>query len=1188
MRLKRMDLHGFKSFPDKVSIVFDEGITAIVGPNGSGKSNIADAIRWVLGEQSARQLRGSKMEDVIFAGTQKRRRVSFCEVALIFENEDHGLNIDFSEVSVSRRMYRDGKSEYYLNGILCRLKDVVDLFRDTGIGKEGYSIIGQGKIDELLSNKPEERRAVFEEASGVSKFKADRTDALRKLERTEGNLIRIDDIIGELSAQIEPLSDQRQTAIKYLALRDELKYNEVNLFVHQAIKYQERIKAQTELITDLDALLKQDETARDEIDESIQKLYEESESHERESLGIREENILYTSSQQELKGKISLAGEKKNNYEREIERLLTENHSREERILSLNEQIHALLSDTSASKTLFADKESEISAYEDELSQLEQVILSDEKALENAKNAVIERLNKQSDINARKARLSAMRVSVEERILAQEKLLSEMKASLDSETNEICHEEETVSSLKEKSEQFKADKRKIEENQSAITVSIQNKNHEIQQNQEKIAQVNTRIKLLNQMKHDYEGFQGSVRKLLSDADKNAELKNCISCVVADIIQADSRYERAIEVALGSSLQNIITETEEDAQVLIRHLRSNNYGRATFLPLSSIAPRLLNEEERQIIRMPGCIGIASELVADKPKYNSIIQYLLGRTVIVSSFNAGVSIARKSNSAFRIVTLDGDLLNTGGSITGGSLQHRSTSILARDRILEEETNSLKALIKHNDELENGLQTLQKELQQILFELADINDRIYASSIDESQHLERLSIMNETLSMNTEKYNSASTELSSLQETLSDIDAESQGIEQLSGPSNQNTMSDEDIAAMQSMLFSRREQASSLRSMIDSLRSGLTTERARHLSNESKKDLLSSEVSRLQSEIDANLTLIQNTETLRDDVMSSTDALTRELESLNAKTVESTALLHKTDEIRARISSSIQESVKQKGDIQNTIDQHTAQLHKAEMTKARLENEMTSLHDRIWNDYELTYASAVPLSDENFQVNGAVSRISGLKYEMHNLGEVNIGSIDQFKSISERLESMTSERDDLNRAKEELEEVIRRFEDEITRRFKSQFELINQNFKIVFAELFNGGTADLILTDPSNLLETGIDIVAQPPGKKLQSLTLLSGGERTLTAIAILFAMLRTKKTPFCVLDEIEAALDEANSDMYAEYLKSYSSHTQFVIITHKKESMEVADSMYGITMQEKGISTVVSVKLTDSIG
>ncbi len=1186
MHLKRLEMQGFKSFPDKIEIRFEDGITAIVGPNGSGKSNVADAIRWVLGEQSAKQLRGAKMEDVIFNGTQKRRAQSYCEVSLVFDNEDHHLGLDYAEIAVTRRMYRDGKSEYFINKSACRLRDIIDLFRDTGIGKEGYSIIGQGRIDEILSNKAEDRRAVFEEASGVAKFKADRADALRSLGRTEDNLIRIDDILEELRSQIEPLQEQSEVAKRYLLLRDDLRYQEINLFLVQAVRNQERIAQQEALAQDLAVELENTEVARGELAEEEDSVFSLMRTQEAHAVQLRESVVESTAKEQSCEGEIKVLQERIASGERENARIQSDEEAKLIRIEQINQQLQALQTSCDDTTQSTQQRKDELDALQVTFDASAAELAAQEQALEDAKGEVIRRLNRMSDIKSRRSQLEAMRQGLMERQSACDGELSRAQEFAQSVTDELEEERGHAQTVRNLLTTAEVDRNTYLSNLADLSKEETGIMERIGRMRDEMGQSRTRLKLMEQMKRDYEGFHSAVRNLLRDASRESHLGACVCGVVAEIMSVPQKYEKAIEVALGTALQNIITPDEASAKRLIEHLRAHQYGRATFLPLSGIQSRSLNGKEVASAKGRGCFGAASDLVSYDAKYRPAIENLLGRVVIVEDLDAGIRLARENRYSFRIVTLAGDVLNSGGSMTGGSMQSRSTSILSRDRQIEDEQAKLAKMQRESEELTAEAEQIKTEAQRISQRLHDVEEQIANLRVELGQHQERANILEQNAADRQNDVERVEMEQSALAESLQDIADELSAIDSSSENGDGTAASDEDISRMQQTLYEKRTAHEALRETIQALRLALSSDEARQESLQQRARMLQDELLRIEKEQEHAQEIAAS---VAESAKSDAELLAQKKEELKALQENLAAMrrqLKEADEARRATNEQSAALAKKRTALQEQSDSLTERIHRSQISKTRMEAELEALHERIWNDYELTFASAQPLADEAFQVNGAVTRISKLRSDIKELGDVNVSSIEQYESVSTRVASLSAEREDLTQAKANLEEVIAKFEEEIKERFKTQFELINENFKVVFTQLFNGGTAELRLTDPDDLMETGVDIVAQPPGKKQQALSLLSGGERTLTAIAVLFAMLNIKPTPFCVLDEVEAALDEANTGMYADFLKDYSRKTQFVIITHRKESMEVSDAMYGIAMQERGISSLVSVKLTDA--
>ncbi|MBE5766885.1 MAG: chromosome segregation protein SMC [Clostridiales bacterium] len=1183
MRLKKLEIYGFKSFADRVEMRFDYGVTGIVGPNGCGKSNISDAVRWVLGEQSAKQLRGAKMEDVIFNGTEKRRRLSYCEVTLTFDNSDHALPIDFEEVAIARRVYRTGDSEYSINRAACRLKDIVDLFRDTGVGKEGYSLIGQGRVDEILSSKSEDRRQIFEEAAGIVKYRARRDEAEKRMANTRLNLSRVEDILAELNARIEPLREQSETAREYLKLRDELKVLELNLFLLKTERLTEKIdelraqKGEMEVLAtkaaeeqmvltrergEVENALSELETQAAAEREEVQRLIREVEAREGAVLVMRERMANSAKERERLNNEIAAAGEGKEGMLRRIQAL-------DERALEQEKEVQE-------SAAMLADKEAELQEKETLLSELE-------ARAEEAKARIIREMNRLSDVRSEKARLTAVNDALARQLEqlsannADEEEIAELREDYARAQNVLETEKAEESNLKAQSAEYDA---RVHELSGRADLLVR----EVQSLTVRRQETGARLKLLLEMQREYEGYQNPVKQVLLKSRKDSG--SGVHGVVADLINVPEKLERAVDMALGGALQNIVVDRDEDAKKLIDYLRANRYGRATFLPLSSIRSRTLTPAERRVLNMPGCLGVASELIGYKDIYRGVIESLLGRTIVAENLEAGIQIQRASNYACRLVTLDGDVMHSGGSMTGGSVATKATSLLSRTR--EAETNK-----KLLDEITKTLEERQAEMENLTSELGEVKkarnalvDRVHQQEIAVTRAEAHLSKAQSELETCLQHAQRVRQEEERLRVQAAEVQQALQECEQQQNEASDTTsVTQAEIGRMQREIYERRNAVSVLHDAVSDARVAQTTAQRDWEDTCAESERMKAQSTNLErskeeaEEALAGLSEREMLDALRlEEDLSALSELKQELDG--ARTQFNTSDLKRRDmQGRLRLLSDRAEEMR----LEN--DELMARLHKNEMQLSRSEDELTQLTGRIWEEYELTYANAVPWRNPEFKYGESEKRIAAIRARIKQMGSVNVAAVDEYRQTMERCEQMSVQRDDLVKAQLDLQGIIDDLLSKMETQFKTQFETLNGYFQKTFVALFGGGHAELRLSDPKDALNCGIDIVAQPPGKKLQMLSLLSGGERALTAIAILFAMLTLKPTPFCILDEIEAALDDANIDNFAQYLKDYSQKTQFVVVTHRKGTMERCDALYGVTMQEKGVSKMISAQLSD---
>lgn len=1185
MYFKRLEVNGFKSFANKTDIDFSQGVTAIVGPNGSGKSNVADAVRWVLGEQSAKVLRGSKMEDVIFNGTEKRKAQSYCEVSLIFDNTEKSLPIDFTEVVITRRMYRSGESEYLLNGSACRLKDISELLRDTGIGKEGYSIIGQGKVADILSSKGDERRAVFEEAAGIMKYKVRKSEAERKLERTASDLLRINDIVSELEERIGPLEEQRDKARTYLLLRDQLRDLEINAFLHQYGTFNEK----------REKLAQQLEAINDEAQQRTVRLEEVHQKIERKNIEAREiQNRLFTA-QQELAdtGADIERSEGQNNLLNERIKFLLEDTAR------LEKENAVLLSSESSSlralemlKADRADKDADLNSErakledkEKELAKLSLGMEEQESSLEETKQQIMQSLNRLSDVKSKIVRLNTMKESIgsslesiENALEAKEQDYRNAKEAADELDRRLEDRLSVYNGLKADEEDVFSKRRGLQQQAEAVRT----RNEELQAQKHS---TQSRLQMLEDMKRDYEGYQYSVKSILKACDKDRNIAERVCGVIAQLIETPQKIETAVEMALGAAMQNVVTETEKDAKYLIEYLRENKLGRATFLPVNAMKGRTLNNiEKQQLSQVKGCLGVASELIKYDARYKEIIENLLGRTVIAEDMDAGIELARVSGRAYKIVTLKGDAINVGGSMTGGSVSARNTGLLGRTREIDNARELLAKLEEEQKANRNRAEALLEEIRELKQRQELIYEKVRASEIEKARETERAEKLHNTLGAYEREIASLVSEKERLLENLAEIDQElgSTDADQTDIEGGRLN-AQKKVAELQAAYNHMRTEFQAFNGEVSAMRMELA-------GKEHELDSCETEIKRLEADIDRTRRSIEEnrnrTEANRLSVSEMQSDGDKKLELLRDKKIkidELRLMITKLDADRLEADEDIQKLEQVRRDEEKGIEQTRERRHSAELQAQRIETDLENMQKRIWDDYELTYTSALEFRRDDFSYSGTPSAIQNIRKQILELGDVNVNAIEEYNETSERFRTLTEQKNDLEAAIEDLHKVIEDLETGMQRKFKEQFELINTNFKKIFSDLFKGGTAELVLEDNADVLNSNIIVNAQPPGKKLQTLSLLSGGEQALTAIAILLAMLKIKPTPFCILDEIESALDEANVYHFADYIRSFSSKTQFIVITHRKPTMESADVLFGVSMEEKGVSSLLSMKM-----
>jgi len=1182
VRLKRLEIYGFKSFADRTVVVFDQGITGIVGPNGSGKSNLSDAVRWVLGEQSAKALRGGKMEDVIFNGTQKRKRLGYCEVSLVFDNEDHALPVDFTEVMITRRVYRSGEGEYYINKAACRLRDIIELFRDTGIGKEGYSIIGQGRIGEILSQKSEDRRGIFEEAAGIVKYRTRKEESEKRLANMRDNLSRVEDIISELESQLEPLAKASETARHYLALRDELRVLECSSFVLRSDRAKERIEDAEQMLTGLREAIEQEERRAGELSAARDMASDAAQELEAQVSAAHEQVLDLTREKEAREGELAMLRAEITRMEKDVLTLGQEEDVRRARSEALEGEIRRCESDTLETKAKIIDLQKELRAKEAELEAAQEAAREAEEELEDHKSAIIAAMNRLSDVRTSEARLSTMRKELERRgeeAEGQREELTILAERLDEQLEEARAE----------LEEFRKAEGELAENEKRIEQESQEAAQKIARIQQAITESSgqkqataSRLRVLREMERDYAGYQQAVKQVLLHARGNAG----VCGVVASLMQVPKELERAVEAVLGGALQNVVTSDEYVARDMIAYLRSNKLGRATFLPMTTITGRTLNAQERQLLSMPGCVGVASELVSFAPEYRGIVENLLGRTVVAENLDAGIEIMRRGRHAFRLVTLEGDVMHSGGSMTGGSSASRMTSLLSREREIKEHEALLNQLEERIRDYEARLEKGEAFRQSIKLRRAKAFEELHQAQIDVSIASERVRTLAQQRENHAQQEQRCDLLRAQIAENLAQIDAQLAGAR--STQAGEERTSDEmnrRTGELSDVLYDRRDALDQLREAAQGVKLTLTAK---------ERDLtaLTADGARMRRELEEIAAQLGQAHEQREALIlrhqQTTEQMAKDSElavQCAEKLADAQKELSEKQTLRSEQQEKIRSLTQEIDALRETLSQDQDKCHKAEMVLSRTQAELSQMQQRIWDEYELTYAGAKEYLKEPFDLAASDRRTGEIRREIRAMGPVNVTAVEDYRVCRERYEELSGQRNDLLKAEEDLKGIIDSLQRQMERQFMENFRLMQVYFGETFAKLFGGGHAELRLLDESDVLSCGIEIVAQPPGKKLQLLSLLSGGERALTAIAILFAMLRLKPTPFCFLDEIEAALDDGNISTFADYLRGFSKDTQFVVVTHRKGTMERCDGLYGVAMEEKGVSKMLSVELKD---
>ena len=1180
MYLKKLEIQGFKSFADRTILEFQGGgITAVIGPNGSGKSNISDAIRWCLGEQSMKSLRGAKSEDIIFAGTQARKPLSFAEVEMTFDNSDNVLNIEFQEVTIKRKIYRTGESGYFINNVPCRLKDIIELFMDTGIGRDGYSIIGQGRIDEILSAKSEDRRHIFEEAAGIVKYRARKEETEKKLEQTKLNLIRINDILLEIETTIGPLKEQSDKAKKYLELRENLKNIEIGLILSKIDSTKQKlleIKENKSIFEENDKSenqkLNKYQIEKEELKEKFDQVIKEIE---------RIQNISFESKTklEKINSDINLSNERILNNQENISRLEME-------ISKTNESITELVTEKEnknfKKENLAKNKERFDKELSEKLLELEKITKKlSKKALEiEEKKKIIEKETEnkyelqqnfnEQEITIRNSNERNKQIKKELLIiisqLDQNRLIKNERLSIFREIEKIRNN--SKKELEEKQEYIN----KIELDISKISEKIN-----LIQSDKRIKE--SKIKFLEELEKEKEGYGKAVKSIILECEKNQQLNKGYKGVIANLIKIDNKYITGIEMLLGSAIQNIVTKTEQDAKSMIEYLRKNNIGRASFLPITTVKGNKLEKYKK----VEGTIGVASDLISYDPEYDEIMKNLLGKSVIVDNMENAIKLANENKHSFRIVTLNGDIISPSGSMTGGAISKKTSNILGR-------TEEIKTLKKELEKIEIAIKELQKE-----------KENITKSNLDKLQQIEELK---EQLQQNEIKYATEQEKMNSIIKEIISLENEKEKRNSEIEKNNQNIENANQIKAkilenistivekserLNNEISEYSEEHKEDQKYIDTLNEDITNLKISVSSFEESNLSIDEILERINSEIEAKNQNIQNNEkeiTLLKNKNEALKSLIIELNQ-NIQKIEndvktSSEKQENLKELRTKYNQRISELEKAIEKQFGIIKDIKEQILKIGMRETNVNDTVTSLINELWAEYEITPNNAKEY-EKPINIKQVEENVKILKEEIKLLGIININSIEEYKKTEERYTQMNEQRYDLETTISKLHEIISEMTETMKRRFKEKFEIINQNFNEIFKELFGGGMAKLSLEDENNILECGIDIQVQPTGKKLQNMMLLSGGERALTAIVLLFAILKINPSPFCILDEIEAALDDVNVYRYAEYLKKLNKLTQFLIITHRKGSMEAARTVYGVTMEENGISKLLSITL-----
>ena len=1181
MYLKSIEIHGFKSFANKIVFQFHNGITGIVGPNGSGKSNVADAVRWVLGEQRIKQLRGASMQDVIFSGTETRKPLSYAYVAITLDNSDHQLAIDYDEVTVARRIYRSGESEYLINGTPCRLKDVNELFYDTGIGKEGYSIIGQGQIDKILSGKPEERRELFDEAAGIVKFKRRKAAAQTKLENEKQNLVRVNDILSELEKQVGPLEKQSEVAKVYLRKKEELKSLDINVFLLENKRLREQLASAEEKYNLASTELGETGEKYEGIKEEYERIQQEIESLDTAIEAAREQLTDTGLMRGKLEGEINVLKEQINSAHGSENHLNNRKSALEEEIAGKEQEKQDILTDKKDTDTQVQEIAEAAAKAKADLEAIQNKITELNNHIEAGKNTIIGELNQRATIKSKMGRFDTMMEQINIR-------KAELNSRLLRAKSDEAAREETVKKLEETFETVTEELRQMTEQEAASELELGNIREnltgldaKLRETQTRFHQEQSKLEALTNITERYDGYGGSVKKVMEQKEKE---KGIIG-VVADIIQVEAKYETAIETALGGNIQNIVTDNEETAKHMIGFLKQNRLGRATFLPLTSITkPQEFKNPEA--LKEKGVIGMADELVGTEEEYRNVARAMLGRIVVVDNVDNAVKIARKFDYGIRMVTLEGELLVPGGAISGGAFKNNS-NLLGRRREMDELEKKVKKLSEDIKTYNQKIEDTKSKRNKLRMDLEALKTEMQRKSIEQNTARLNISQARERMEEEAESAQSLKLEEQEIETRIFEIRSGKESITQeLAASEELEKTTQEQILVFQKELESCRLEESEASAhagewevKVEKMRQALDYKQA-------NVDRIGGELERAQAELKEILEALtenaQEVERKKNNILEIEKTIAASHENQDASRKKLDEDLAKKEELSAKQKDFFR-SREEMSERMSALDKEVYRLGEQ---KKKLEDGIEGQINYMWDEYEITLSDAAGLRNEEMNDLPAMKReISGLKDEIRKLGNVNVNAIEDYKNLMERYTFMKTQHDDLVEAEKTLEGIIEELDTAMRKQFTEKFAEISREFDKVFKELFGGGKGTLELMEDEDILEAGIRIIAQPPGKKLQNMMQLSGGEKALSAISLLFAIQNLKPSPFCLLDEIEAALDDSNVGRFAKYLHKLTKNTQFIVITHRRGTMEQVDRLYGITMQEKGVSTLVSVNLID---
>ena len=1182
MYLKNIEVQGFKSFAQKINFEFHNGITGIVGPNGSGKSNVGDAVRWVLGEQSAKQLRGGNMQDVIFSGTETRKPLSFASVAITLDNSDHKLPVEFNEVTVTRRLYRSGESEYLINGSACRLKDINEMFYDTGIGKEGYSIIGQGQIDRILSGKPEERRELFDEAAGIVKFKRRKNTTIKKLQDEQANLVRVTDILSELTRQLGPLERQSETARIYLAKRDTLRELDVNSFLLENEQSARELKELEDKNVRASEELEENQEAYEQTKVEYDRLEEELEQLNSQMDQLREETQNKAIRRQQLDGEIKvlreqiLAGtQNEEHYRSRLKTIESDVKERQESLETQEEEKSQLHAAVTVARKRQGDEEERLQNIQAQIEECTQ-------AVENGKNEIIELLNSRATTRGKAQRFDTMMEQIDIRKAGISQRQLHLKTEEAKQQTELEKAKEKFQGITSLIQEMNQECQRLDGEVHKITEELKKQNNQMEIGQSAYHREASRLESLKNITERYDGYGNSIRRVMEQKDRVQGIRG----VVADLIQVNKEYEIAIETALGGSIQNIVTDNEQTAKQMIEYLKKNRFGRATFLPLNSINTKS-GFNQREALKEPGVIGLASELVTTGTEYAGLATYLLGRVLVVDHIDHAIAIARKYRHSLRMVTIEGESFSPGGSMSGGSFKNNS-NLLGRRREIEELESSVKALKSDMDKMQRDIDDNRSRRNVMRDTIADFQEKLRQQYVAQNTAKMNINQVESRIREIQEGYGDIQREQLEIRRQIEEAKADHNKIaEELKASQQDEKELETFIQTRQGELEEWKQQEQEVSRKLEALRLEASTALQ-------KESFAKETLERLNHEIE---TLCQEEEEIHETLKLGSEENEKKRQSVENLEAVITTLAEEENTARTQLES--WQRVKEEKNTSHKVffekrDELSGKISLLDKECYRLKSQIEKLEEHretqisyLWNEYEITPNSALQYKKEEFTNLGAMKKeIAQVKDEIRKLGNVNVNAIEEYKEISERHTFLSAQYEDLKTAEAQLENIIKELDEGMRRQFTEKFQDIQREFDKAFKELFGGGKGTLELEEDVDILEAGIRIISQPPGKKLQNMMQLSGGEKALTAIALLFAIQNLKPSPFCLLDEIEAALDDSNVGRFAGYLQKLTKNTQFIIITHRRGTMNAADRLYGITMQEKGVSTLVSVDLVEN--